>query len=265
MAELLNVFRLPNDDSRKTVAVALALCLVCSLVVSAAAVSLRPLQERNASLALKREILKVAGLYQKGEDIEQAYAGMDARLVDLATGEYVTGMDVASYDPRKAASDPKLGMKLSADQDLARIHHRANIMPVYLMHEQGRLKSIILPIHGYGLWSTLYGLLALSPDGRTVRDVSFYEQLETAGLGGEVANPKWQAGWIGKQVADADGTPHFTVVKGSVDTKSPRAIYQVDGLSGATLTSNGVTNLMHFWMGEMGYGPYLARIRGGGE
>ena len=262
MSELLNVFRLPNDDSRKTVAVALALCLVCSLVVSGAAVSLRPLQERNASLALKREILKVAGLYQPGEDIEQAFANLDARLVDLETGNYVTDMDAASYDPRKAAADPELGIALSAAQDLARIRHRARIMPVYLLHEHGRLKSVILPVHGYGLWSTLYGLLALAPDGRTVRDISFYEQLETAGLGGEVANPKWQASWVGKQVADADGTPRFALVKGSVDANSPQAVHQVDGLSGATLTSNGVTNLMHFWMGEMGYGPFLARIRG---
>lgn len=262
MSELLKIFRLPNDDPRKTVAVALALCLVCSLVVSGAAVSLRPLQEHNASLALKREIVKVAGLYRKGQDVASSFSRLETHLVDLDSGDYVTDLDPASYDPYKIAGDPALSVRLSADQDLARIHNRANVMPVYLLRENERLKSIILPVHGYGLWSTLYGLLALDADGRTIRAVSFYDQRETAGLGGEVANPKWQASWIGKQVADAQGTPRFTLVKGGVQANSPQAVYQVDGLSGATLTSAGVTNLMHFWIGEMGYGPYLARIRG---
>jgi Na+-transporting NADH:ubiquinone oxidoreductase subunit C len=262
---LLGLWRLPNDDPRKTVAVAVALCLVCSLVVSGAAVGLRPLQERNESLALKKEILKVAGLYQPGRDIDQAFAKLDTRLIDLASGDFVTDLDPATYDPRQAANDPRLGQSLSADQDLARIRSRAKVMPVYLLEDGDTLKSLILPVHGYGLWSTMYGLLALAPDGRTIRDVSFYEQRETAGLGGEVANPKWEASWVGKQVTDAQGEPRFTVVKGSVDPNSPNAVYQVDGLSGATLTSNGVTNLMRFWMGEDGYGPFLARIRTEGE
>lgn len=257
------IFALPNDDPRKTIAVAVALCLVCSLLVSGIAVSLRPLQERNESLALKREILMVAGLFQPGQDIETAFASLDARLVNLADGKYVTDNDVARFDARKAAADPKQALMLSDKQDLAHIHSRANLMPIYLRHEDGKLKSLILPVHGYGLWSTMYGLLALAPDGRTIQDISFFDQHETAGLGGEVANPKWQAGWVGKQVSDETGTPRFTVVKGSVNPNGPEATYQVDGLSGATLTSNGVTNLVRFWMGDLGYGPYLARIRNG--
>lgn len=263
---LLGLWRLPNDDPRKTVAVAVALCLVCSLVVSAAAVLLRPLQEHNASLALKREVVKVAGLYQPGDDVAAAFAKLDAKLVDLETGDYVTDMDPVGYDPRKAAKDPELGLSLTPEQDLARIRSRAKIMPVYLRYagdsrEPRYIESIILPVHGYGLWSTMYGLLALDPDGRTIQRVSFYEQRETAGLGGEVANPQWQASWQDKEVVDAQGDPRFTVVKGSVQPGSPDAQYQVDGLSGATLTSDGVTNLMRFWIGEMGYGPYLERIR----
>lgn len=262
---LQEVFALPNEDPLKVVAVAVALCLVCSLVVSAAAVGLRPLQERNESLALKREILKVAGLYDPEQEIEQAFANLDARLVDLKTGEYATDLDVGTYDMRKAAGDPELALALTADQDLARIRTRAKVMPVYLVRDADKLDGLILPVYGYGLWSTMYGLLALAPDGRTVRDISFYDQLETAGLGGEVANPKWQKTWVGKKVADDDGTPRFRVAKGSVDAGSPDAEYQVDGLSGATLTSNGVTNLVKFWMGDLGYGPYLARVRNGLE
>ena len=260
---LRQIFALPNDDPLKTVAVAVALCLVCSLIVSIAAVGLRPLQEYNESLALKREILKIAGLYQPGQDIDQAFEQLDARLVDLDSGEYVTDIDIGSYDMRKAAADPELALALTEDQDLARIRTRANIMPVYLLRDDGQLESLVLPVYGYGLWSTMYGLLSLAPDGRTVKAVTFYDQLETAGLGGEVANPKWQKTWVGKKVADEAGEPRFEVVKGSVDPDSPKAVYQVDALSGATLTSNGVTNLVRFWMGDFGYGPFLERVRQG--
>lgn len=262
---LLKAFSLPNDHPNKIIAVAVAMCLVCSLVVSIAAVGLRPLQERNESLALKREILKAAGLYDENQDIEQAFAGLDARVVDLDSGEYASDIDPAGYDMRKAAGDPAQSIALSAEQDQARIRRRANRMPVYLKRSDGKLDGVILPVHGYGLWSTMYGLLALEADGRTVSAISFYDQLETAGLGGEVANPRWQQTWIGKQVVDETGTPRFKLVKGSVDPKSANIVHQVDGLSGATLTSNGVTNLVRFWMGESGYGPYLARVRKGLE
>jgi len=260
---LRRLFGLPNDDPRKTVAVALALCLVCSLVVSVAAVGLRPLQQLNESLALKREILKVAGLYVSGQDVEQAFGRLDARLVDLDSGRFVDDRDAGSYDMRRAAADPATSVALSGPQDIAGIRRRAEIMPVYLLREQGELQKLILPVYGYGLWSTMYGLLALEADGRTVVDISFYDQLETAGLGGEVANPSWQATWRGKRVVTDDGAPRFRVVKGGVDTASPDAVYQVDGLSGATLTSNGVTNLVRFWVGDLGYGPFLSRVRQG--
>lgn len=262
---LRDLFALSNDDPRKIVAVAVALCLACSLIVSGAAVGLRPLQERNASIALKREILKVSGLYDEDRDVEQTFGLLEARLVRLEDGGYVTDVPLEGYDMRKAAGDPDISRALDGGEDLARIKTRPDLMPVYLLREQDELKKLILPVYGYGLWSTMYGLLALQADGRTVIDISFYDQLETAGLGGEVANPRWQQTWVGKQVADAAGEPKFELVKGAVDPSSSDAVYQVDALSGATLTSNGVTNLVRFWMGDLGYGPYLARLRAGLE
>lgn len=259
---MLAILSLPNDDPRKTIAVAVLLCLVCSLVVSAAAVSLRPQQDFNAALSVKREILRAAGLYQAGINVEQTYkARIEERLVDLDSGAYVSDRDPASYDQRQAAADPGQSAALSGAEDIARIRRRANIAKIYLLNEGTQLQRVILPVHGYGLWSTMYGFLALAPDGRTVEAISFYDQRETAGLGGEVANPKWQAGWVGKQVSDSNGQPDFSVIKGSVDPKSPRAAHEVDGLSGATLTSNGVTNLVRFWVGDNGFGPYLKRLK----
>ncbi|MDR1351193.1 MAG: NADH:ubiquinone reductase (Na(+)-transporting) subunit C, partial [Zoogloeaceae bacterium] len=127
--------------------------------------------------------------------------------------------------------------------------------------EAGALEALILPIRGYGLWSTLYGFLALKPDLNTVIGLGFYQHGETPGLGGEVDNPKWKSLWPGKTLFDADGKPNIQIIKGGVDKTNPAAGHQVDALAGATLTTNGVDHLLHFWLGEQGFGPYLARLR----
>jgi Na+-transporting NADH:ubiquinone oxidoreductase subunit C len=259
------IFARPNDDPIKTVAVALVLCLACSVVVSATAVGLRPLQERNASLALKREILRVAGIEAAGAEIERAFADIEVRLVDLATGDYVDHPDPMSYSYRDAANDPLASLALG-EEDIAGIRRRPDKMPVYLVWDSqtaDRIDTVILPVYGYGLWSTMHGLVALHPDGRRAKALTFYEQRETAGLGGEVANPSWQAKWEGKTLIGPEGEPVIRVAKGPVDASAPDADRRVDGLSGATLTTNGVTYLMQFWLGAQGFGPYLDKLRAG--
>lgn len=258
---LTSLFARPNDDPLKTVAVALLLCMVCSVVVATAAVGLRPLQERNASQALKREILRVAGIEASGQEIERAFAAIEVRLIDLASGEYVDHPEPMRYSYRDASRDPNASRALG-EQDSAGIRRRPHQMPIYLVRDDdGSLKTVILPIYGYGLWSTMHGLIALRPDDQCAQAISFYEQRETAGLGGEVANPRWQAKWEGKTLIDEQGVPVIRVAKGPVDPQSPDAHRLVDGLSGATLTTNGVTNLMRFWLGEQGFGPYLEKRR----
>lgn len=260
---LTGLFARPNDDPLKTVAVALVLCLVCSVVVATAAVGLRPLQERNASLALKREILRVAGIEASGQEVERAFAAIEVRLVDLDRGDFVAHPDPMRYSYRDAARDPQASRALG-EQDSAGIRRRPNQMPVYLLRgADGSLQTVILPVYGYGLWSTMHGLIALHADGQRAQAISFYEQRETAGLGGEVANPRWQAKWAGKTLIDAQGVPVIQVAKGPVDPGSPDAHQRVDGLSGATLTTNGVTHLMRFWLGEQGFGPFLKQLRAG--
>jgi Na+-transporting NADH:ubiquinone oxidoreductase subunit C len=255
------LFALPNDDPRKTLAVAVTLCLACSVVVSATAVTLRPLQARNAALELQREVVEVAGLGDSGLGLAQAFERIDTALVDLGTGELVDGADAAAYSYRDAALDMARSMAL--EDDPAGIRRRPDLMPVYLVRDNGALETVILPVYGKGLWSTMHGLLALAPDGRTVEALSFYEQRETAGLGSEVSSQRWLGQWPGKTVIGPDGAPVIEVAKGRVDPTSPDAERRVDGLSGATLTANGVQRLMRFWLGEQGYGPFLARLRAG--
>jgi Na+-transporting NADH:ubiquinone oxidoreductase subunit C len=97
-----------------------------------------------------------------------------------------------------------------------------------------------------------------------VAGIGFYQHAETPGLGGEVDNPLWKAKWVGKKVYDGQGRAILSVIKGEVDANRPQAVHQVDGLSGATLTSRGVNNLVHYWLGEQGFAPLIAHLRNGG-
>ena len=257
------ILDMPNDSRTKTVVVALLLCLVCSVVVSTAAVTLRPLQEANKAFDKKRNILQIAGMLRDDSSVDELFAGIEARVVDLDSGAFVDDVDPESFDQRQAARDPAESRALSKDEDVASIRRRENLATVYLVRDQDRLETIILPLHGYGLWSTMYGFIALEGDARTVKGFGFYEHGETPGLGGEIDNPNWKSLWPGKQVYGADGEVALEVIKGTVVAATPEPEYKVDGLAGATLTSRGVSNLVQFWLGDQGFKPFLDNIRQG--
>jgi Na+-transporting NADH:ubiquinone oxidoreductase subunit C len=260
------ILALNNDSLEKTIAIALSLCLFCAVLVAFAAVALKPLQFGNKELDMKKNILDVAGLLEADTDIDKAFEEqIEAKLVDIETGDYVESMDIATYDQRKAAKDPAQSIAIPADKDIAHIRAKAKIAKVYLVKNGDDIQSIILPVNGYGLWSTLYGFISLAADGQTVQSINFYDQAETPGLGGEVVNPNWRALWNGKKVYSTSGEPALGLVKGVVDKNKPGSEYQVDGLAGATLTSNGVSNLIKYWMGNEGFAPYLNKVRKAGE
>lgn len=254
-----------NDTIKKTVIVTVLLCFVCSVIVSTAAVLLRPLQIINQELDFKRNILSAVGLMEEGGDVEAIFSErVVMRAVDLRTGEFTDAVDPASYDQRVAAKDPELSKNLSPKEDVAGISRLEHYSLVYLVESQeGGLSKIVLPIRGYGLWSTLYGFIALEADANTIAGLAFYEHGETPGLGGEVDNPRWKSQWEGKRVYDDSGAVAITVLKGSVDPSSNRIDYQVDGLSGATLTARGVDNLVKYWLGESGFKLFLDKLQKG--
>lgn len=265
MSAISEVLALPNDSRKKTFIVAFVLCLICSIAVSSAAVLLKPVQDKNKQLDKQRNIVAIADLAKDGMSVDEAFQQVEAKVVDLQTGEYVDDIDPKTYDARAAAVDPKQNVVLTKEQDIASIRRRAKYATVYLVKDaQGQLEKIILPISGYGLWSTLHGFLALQGDANTVVGLGFYEHAETPGLGGEVDNPNWKAQWVGKKIFDEQGEIAIRVTKSPVAESDPRAVYDIDALSGATLTSNGVNNLVHFWVGPDGFGPYLQKIRQGG-
>jgi len=260
-----------KDSVVGTLVVALLVCVFCSLLVSGAAVSLKDRQAINKALDIKKNLLLASGLITEDEatpeHIEKTFATIRSELVYLETGQVVTDVDTATFDQRKAAKDSKQNTLIASNIDTAGIKRRSKIATVYTVQDKasGQPQMYIFPVHGKGLWSTMYGFLALDQNFDKIKGIGFYEHAETPGLGGEVDNPKWKASWNGKKLFDDDLDVKLKVVKGSVSPNTKNKDYKIDGLSGATITSNGVTGLVRYWFGKDGFGPYIqSRIDGKG-
>jgi Na+-transporting NADH:ubiquinone oxidoreductase subunit C len=257
------------DSTKKIVVVALGVCAVCSILVSVAAVALHGIQEQNKTEEKIRNILLAGNLLKEDQNVEKIYnERIRAEIINLETGqpipesEYNELLDPNTFDIKTVASDPKYNTKIPANEDIAQIRVMPKYMAVYFVEgENDEMEEIILPFYGKGLWSTMYGFIALGRDIRTIEGLTFYEHGETPGLGGEVDNPRWKLQWKGKQAFDLEGNLKIQVIKGTVDTSTPEAIYEVDGLSGSTLTTRGVDNMIRFWLGKNGYGPFLDNLK----
>ena len=256
-----------RDSTLGTILTATILCVVCSVIVSASAVGLKSTQDKNKKRFRQSNILEAAGftdedIAEKG--VDTLFESIETRLINLETGEDAEGKDIEKFDQKKAAKDPTLtdSMEIPKDKQTFGFKQHERFGRVYLMKEGGTLKKVILPIYGKGLWSTLYGFIALEADLNTVAGITYYEHKETPGLGGEVENAKWKAQWCGKLVCNADDELKLEVIKGQVGDGSEGVSHQIDGLSGATITSRGVSNSVRYWLND-GYRPFLEKLAGG--
>lgn len=261
---------MPTDSTRKTILVALGVCLVCSVLVSTAAVSLKGFQDRNRRLDKLRNILDAGNISFTDADIQKLFnEKIEADIIELQSGsilpkkDYTDWLNPEKFDIKAMAKNPQFNRRLPASDDLAQLGQIPRYMVVYWVQDAGQITRVILPVYGKGLWSTMYGFIALDSDWVTVRGFTFYEHGETPGLGGEVDNPSWKRSWIGKRISDAAGRLKIEVIKNKVDPADPEAVHRIDGLSGATITTRGVNDLVRFWLGENGYGPLLERLREG--
>ena len=242
-----------NESIGKTLTVVVALCLVCAIIVSFASVQLRPLQQANKTQDIQRNILAAADIEVEGSVSETFNGKIEARVVEMKSGQFVD-VDPNSFDFEKSKFDQNISKSLKEKgvKDIAGIQRMTDNSPVYISKkEDGSTDAIILPIQGYGLWGVMYGFLALESDGETVKNINFYKHSETPGLGGEIQNPQWTAKWQGKELP-------INIMKSGASNE-----HHIDGLSGATLTSNGVDHTVDFWTGENGFGPFLAKVREG--
>jgi Na+-transporting NADH:ubiquinone oxidoreductase subunit C len=257
-----------TDSNRYTFLFMAAVCVACALLVSVSAVGLRGKQEENARLYRQKNVLLAAGLVKPGESVSdrrllEIFAdNIDIRLVELSSGELLPKgrIDESSYDQRRARSDPQASR--AAPGNAAQITRLPTYAAVYFVRGKGggAAQQVVLPVEGIAMWGTVYGFIALERDGNTVRGLTFYDQKETPGLGGEISNPKWQALWVGRKAYDANWEPKLTVLKGHFGPPAQDP-HRIDALSGATITSNGVGRLMAFWFGNDGFGPFLKRFR----
>lgn len=241
-----------------------AVCVICAVLVSSAAVSLKEHQLRNAALDKQRNVLFAAGLADPAdrldaEEVQRIFDAIRPVVIDLETGQE-TDMDPTAFDQAKAAKDPDTSREAPANR--ASVQRLPIHALVYEVLEDGEPSMAVVPIEGYGLWGTLYGFLAVGIDGNTVRGITYYQHKETPGLGGEVDNPKWKAVWPGRKIFDESGAPALRVIKGPAPP-ADQAPYEVDGLTGATITSNGVTSMLDFWLGEFGFQSYLQKFKEG--
>ncbi|MDH3329521.1 MAG: Na(+)-translocating NADH-quinone reductase subunit C [Desulfobulbaceae bacterium] len=255
-----------DESAAKPFYSVLVLAFVCSFLVSGAAIGLRPLQEANRRIDMKKNILRAGGLYETNKPVDALFSSIETRVIELASGEFIPEDQIApeSYNQLKAALSNDLSRHLDRKEDIAGLRRLEKYSLVYLVRSGTGIEQIILPVRGKGLWSTMYGYLALDADLKTIRGISFYQHGETPGLGGEIENEQWQAGWAGKKMYGPDDNVSLQVAKGKAPTTGKAAQYQVDGLSGATMTAEGVNDLMHFWFGDHGFKPFIERLQKSG-
>jgi len=241
-----------QDSTKRILLIAVALCLLCSVMVSAAAVLLQKRQNANRLMAKQEAILRIARLYDPARPVAEQFSRITPKILDTRSRWFADN---------RVSKQTVEDSPIPPEKDKAGIRFFPRYREIYLVAKASRLEQIILPIYGKGLWSTMYGYIALSSDCNTITGFGFYEHGETPGLGGEIDNPRWLRLWSGKQVYDPTGALRIEVAKGKVDPISADARYHVDGISGASLTTRGVSNLLTFWLGEEGYAPFLARLR----
>ncbi len=251
---------LPKDSTPKTLFVAITLCLFASMIVTAAAVSLRPLQEANALRDMQVNILQVAGLYDENRPVDEIFTAFTPKIVDLRTGQFTSRFNIEEFTKINAARDPELSIAL--EDDPAIISRRANFVLVYLLHDEAEaLDKIIIPVHGAGLWGRMHGFIALEEDGNEIYGLQFYQHAETPGLGDKIDAPAWRQSWQGQLLHNPAGELKIAIARGAPSAEMKP--HHIDGLAGATLTARGVDNLVRFWMGEQGFGLFLANLKAG--
>lgn len=241
---------------------ATVVCLICSVVVAGSAVALKEKQEANKVLDRQKKVLNVAGLLAEDAQVSADEVGklfkkhVRARIVDLKTDMLDPKVNAETYEEKKLLSDPaRHDLVKGKPAGIKKVPNKAMLYEVVMGKD---VEMLVLPIRGKGLWGEMKGYLALGADTRTIRGITYYQHVETPGLGGEVDNSKWKAQWPGKLAYDDTWVPTLEVVKGRAS-----GAFQIDGLSGATITSRSVGAQVRFWLGEQAFGPFLKNYREG--
>lgn len=247
----------------RTLLNSLAICFACSIVVTSATLLLRPLEEARARELRARRLERLFERQPSFRAVvgDPARADVEELVVELASGAPARGVDVARFDPLREAADPATSEAIPPERDVARIGRRARRAQAWLVRRDGELQAIVLPVHGRGYASILRGTVALAGDGNTLLGLQIDEQGETPGVGDEIETPEWRSTWEGRRVRDAAGEVRIRVVREEEPAQADDAAHRVDAIAGATRSSRGVGAMVRYWLGDDGFGPFLARLR----
>lgn len=269
-----------TPETKRTFKVAITLCFICSIVVSSLAYFLKDIQEDAKESFRQQSILSAAGLWTEGGDPGELFKDNGVSPVGIDLEDYKPeGGDLseAKFDMAKSLQNPELSRELPSTEDIAGLKKMEKYSVVYEVKNDKKVQTIVLPIRGKGLWSTLYGFVALDlsemdkgPEHIKVAGLTYYKHGETPGLGGEVDNVRWKDKWRPKAKTEEHEASAIYPFDSDWNvivevTKSKTTDHQVDAISGATLTSNGVTNMLQFWLGKNGFGPYIKNLASAGD
>jgi Na+-transporting NADH:ubiquinone oxidoreductase subunit C len=248
----VNVETLP-----RTLLVAAGVALFCSAIVSIAVHTLRPLQLAFDSLERNRAVLVAANLLPSGEisdrEIVARFLDLDARVVDLDTGWFRSGLDAHAYDHWQQRDEDQAAVEAGPGDVPGPATNGRNV-PVYLVRKADGFEQIVLPVDGRGMWSAIYGYIGLDEDLNTITGVIFHRHGETPGIGDRIQDRSWLATWQGKQIRDDDRILRFRVAKGA---SGP---FEVDVVSGASVTTEATGEIVRNWLGDDGFGPFLENL-----
>ncbi|HEY5623531.1 MAG TPA: NADH:ubiquinone reductase (Na(+)-transporting) subunit C [Gammaproteobacteria bacterium] len=250
-----------RDSVAKALGVAAGVAFFCSLFVSSAVLWLRPIQLAYQSIERNRAVLEAAGIVVAGVELAESeivdrFLDLDVRIVNLDDGAFSDAVSPIAYDFRSAIDDPDQTVAVPGGLDIAALGRRPALLPAYLAIDGSRIEQIVLPVYGRGMWSTIHGFISLRGDFATIEGAAFYEHGETPGIGDRIQDAAWLAQWRGQRAYDDSGRLVFGI--GAAGTARDEGI---DAITGATVTVAAVENLVRYWLGENGFGPFLTAMR----
>ena len=249
---------LPNESRTKTIGMAFLVAAVCAVLVNGATVVLRPIQAQNRAHEQQVRLEALVSAIPGMSELVEGAGGdaLSAVVVDLETGWAANDVSPDTLDA--ALQDAANWTPLTAEQDIAGLGTRPNFTQIYILRNGEDVSLAILPIAGAGYQGPIQGMLAMHGDMNTIAGLAITEQVETPGLGARIEEPAWQAQFPGIKVRDPSGKLRFTIQRGPATND-----YEVDGITGATRTSNAMTQIIRFWMGPEGYEPFFDAVKRG--
>jgi len=255
--------RQQRDKPIRVLWVSACVAIACSAMVTTAVSYFRPMQAAHASLERSRHILVAAGLLASTDSVSPRqiatrFRQLTVQTADLRSDEFTNTVDPLTFDFETAGALESGSTALPKEKDIAKLGRRPDLMPIYLLSKDRALDSIVLPVYGQGMWSTIRAFISLRADAKTLQSLVIYEHGETPGIGDRIEDVTWLGSWSSKQVIDENGAVALRLVRTG---KAAADIHGVDAITGATVTSESVVTLVRFWLGEDGYGPVLKHLK----